>query len=208
VREQTAISGEEGTTIQEVMTRKIIYGASLAAFVAVSILTLTSIIIPRWASHVEVTKAGPITYHYGLHKRCSSLTGSCERFPTYSDCHGHDRYFCSMWRSIAFLMSFALVLEGAIITAFAAILMGGRVKRENGWKVLVGLVLICAMTQCGAVALVAYLYDYDDRFFVGWKLDLSWVMTTVSWSIMLVIAGFVSIAGWVMPPEGGYELLK
>jgi len=105
-------------------------------------------------------------------------------------------------------MSFALVLEGAIITAFVAILMGGRAKRENGWKVLVGLVLICAMSQCGAVSLVAYLYDYDDRFFVGWKLDLSWVMTTVSWSVMLVIAGFVSIAGWVMPPEGGYELLK
>ena len=42
-------------------------------------------------------------------------------------------------------MSFALVLEGAIITAFVAILMGGRAKRENGWKVLVGLVLICGL---------------------------------------------------------------
>jgi len=50
-----------------------------------------------------------------------------------------------MWRSIAFLMSLALVLEGAIITAFVAILMGGRVKRENGWKVLVGLVLVCGL---------------------------------------------------------------
>jgi len=42
-------------------------------------------------------------------------------------------------------MSFALVLEGAIITAFVAILMGGRAKRENGWKVLVGLVLVCGL---------------------------------------------------------------
>jgi hypothetical protein len=58
------------------------------------------------------------------------------------------------------------------------------------------------------MALVAYLYDYDDRFFVGWTLDLSWVMTVVSWSVMVVLAGFVSMAGWLMPPEDGYEFLK
>jgi len=105
-------------------------------------------------------------------------------------------------------MSLALVLEGAAITAFLAILAGGRAKRESGWKFLTALILVCAMTQCTAMALVAYLYDYDDRFFVGWTLDLSWAMAVVSWSVMLVLAGFVSMAGFLMPPEDGYEFLK
>jgi hypothetical protein len=52
-----------------------------------------------------------------------------------------------MWRSIAFLMSFALVLEGAAITAFLAILAGGRAKRENGWKFLTALILVCGLSR-------------------------------------------------------------
>lgn len=33
-------------------------------------------------------------------------------------------------------MSFALVLQGMNMVAFAVILAGGRAKRENGWKML------------------------------------------------------------------------
>lgn len=62
--------------------------------------------------------------------------------------------------------------------------------------------------QCIAASLVNYLYDYDDRFFVGWKLDLSWVLATVSWGVTALLAVFISMAGWFLPPEGGYELLK
>lgn len=64
------------------------------------------------------------------------------------------------------------------------------------------------VVQCAAASLVNYLYDYDDRFFVGWKLDLSWILATVSWSLMGLLAAFIPVAGWFLPPEGGYELLK
>lgn len=53
----------------------------------------------------------------------------------------------------------------------------------------------------------AYLYDNDERFFVGWKLDESWIMCTVSWCISLFCAAVVIAAARVLPSEGGYELI-
>lgn len=53
----------------------------------------------------------------------------------------------------------------------------------------------------------AYLYNSDDRFFPGWKLDTSWILCTVSWSMMVVLAGLISSAALFLPQEGGYELI-
>lgn len=53
----------------------------------------------------------------------------------------------------------------------------------------------------------AYLFDKDDRFFVGWKLDKSFILCTASWSIAMISAGAISIAAFAFPPEGGYELI-
>lgn len=120
------------------------------------------------------------------------------------------------------------------MVAFIAILTGGRAKRDHGWKMLVVLLGIngiysapscrlvtlgsllrlfslsseTAVVQCTAASLINYLYDYDDRFFAGWKLDLSWILATVSWSIMALLAVSVAMAGWLLPLQGGYVLLK
>lgn len=53
----------------------------------------------------------------------------------------------------------------------------------------------------------AYLYDNDDRFFPGWRLDTSWILCTVSWSVMVLLAGFIVGATLLLPTEGGYELI-
>ncbi|KAH8145543.1 uncharacterized protein LAJ45_10513 [Morchella importuna] len=187
------------------MSRVAIYTASLFVFIGVTALTLSSIIIPRWTSYEDTSI--PINYYYGLHKRCTSA-GDCAHFPSYADCHGTDRYFCSMWRSTAWLMSFTLVIEGMNIVAFIVILAGGPVKRMNGWRMLGVLLLLNAIIQGAATSLVQYLYDYDDRFFVGWSLGISWVLATVSWVITVILAGIVVVGGWYLPPEGGYEFLK
>src|ERR1700744_4739881 len=89
-----------------------------------------------------------IHYSYGLHHRCSNtnlppanmssvFTSNfhCTQCPRYEDCRGDDRYFCSMWKSVGFLMSFAVVLEGMTLAAFAVLLVGGKQKREQGWGV-------------------------------------------------------------------------
>ena len=93
-------------------------------------------------------------YSYGLHQRCSSLTDTCESFPQSEDCHGDDRYFCSMWRSVGFLMSFAVVLEGMSIVAYGIILGGGKRLRENGWRILSLLIILSAIVQAAGMSIV------------------------------------------------------
>ena len=121
-------------------------------------------------------------------------------------------------------MSFAVVIEGMILIAFVVILGGGKQKREAGWKILSGLLLLVGLIQCTGMALMviiyelssedgdadkrqAYLYDNDDRFFPGWKLDTSWILCTLSWSVSVLLAGGISASALLLPSEGGYELI-
>ena len=64
------------------------------------------------------------------------------------------RYFCSMWRSVGFLMSFAAVLELGTIVAYVIIIGGGRQKRETGWKVLAFMLMLVGIVQCAGMAIV------------------------------------------------------
>ena len=117
--------------------------------------------LPDWVSYTSPTQtpnpghpSKPIHVSYGLHKRCSSLTGGCSPFPVYEDCHGDERSFCSMWRSVGFLMNFCVVFELATLVAFAVILLGGRDKREQGWKMLAGLLGLVMVCQIACMAIV------------------------------------------------------
>ncbi|KAL4808774.1 hypothetical protein BDV18DRAFT_157712 [Aspergillus unguis] len=192
------------------LTKTIVYSGSLIVFIAAFALSLASIIVPNWVSyHSTSSTPGSKDYHYtyGLHRRCSSLTDTCDSFPKKEDCLGEDRYFCSMWRTVGFMMSFAVVLEAMSVVAWIIIISGSKRMRENGWKVLVVLILIGAGIQIGAVGIVAYLVDNEERFFIGWRLDMSWIFCTVSWCVSLVTAGALIFAAHTLPSEGGYELI-
>ncbi|KIV96298.1 hypothetical protein PV10_00180 [Exophiala mesophila] len=202
------------------LTRSIVFSAALLVFLASSGLTIASIVVPNWIAYDGSTNHGTsIHYTYGLHRRCSNtnlppatdpyLMSSlqCVPFPRYTDCHGEDRYFCSMWRSVGFLMSFAVVLEGMTIAAFAILLIGGKQKREQGWGVLTILVVLSAVVQAIGMALMAYLFENDERFFSGWYLDKSWTMCTISWSFEALSAVSITLAAIILPSEGGYELI-
>ncbi|MCJ1357012.1 MAG: hypothetical protein MMC33_007008 [Icmadophila ericetorum] len=190
------------------MTRRLLYSAALVVFLAACGLTLASILVPRWISWNSSTISGsPIHYTYGLHSRCSSLTKTCTYFPQDEDCHGEDRHFCSVWRSVGFLMSFAIVIEGMTLIAFIVMIIGSKQKRESGWKILSGLLVLVGAIQSSGMALIAYLYDNDDRFFPGWKLDISWIMCTASWSVMVLVGAGITTAALLLPSEGGYELI-
>lgn len=104
-------------------------------------------------------------------------------------------------------MSFAAAVEMATVIAYIVVILGGKQKRETGWRVLSFLLIIVGVVQCAAMAIVAYLFDNDERFFVGWYLDKSWVLCTISWSIAIVSAGVLSVSAYILPPEDGYELL-
>ena len=62
-----------------------------------------------------------------------------------------------MWRSVGFLMSFAIVIEGMTLIVYIIILGGGKQKRESGWKVLAGLHVIVAALQVAAMAIIVSL---------------------------------------------------
>ncbi|KAF2458740.1 hypothetical protein BDY21DRAFT_341196 [Lineolata rhizophorae] len=189
------------------MTRRVVYGVSLWITMAATAMTIASIVLPHWVSWDSKTVAGqPIRYSYGLHKRCSSLTGACEDFPQYADCHD-DRSFCSMWRSVGFLMTFTVILELAGLIAFAVIILGGKQKRDYGWKLICGLLTLSAATQAASMAIVAYLFDHDSRFFVGWRLDTSWILCTVSWVLLFLCDLGLALFAIYLPEEGGYELI-
>ena len=62
-----------------------------------------------------------------------------------------------MWRSVAFLMSFAVVLEGMTLIAYIVILAAGKQARETGWKLLSLLLVFVAVVHCAAMGLVVCL---------------------------------------------------
>jgi hypothetical protein len=57
------------------------------------------------------------------------------------------------------------------------------------------------------VILKAYLYDHDNRFFVGWALDKSWILCTVSWIVLLLNGVGVTAAAYLLAPEDDYEAI-
>lgn len=59
-----------------------------------------------------------------------------------------------MWRSVSFLMSFAVVIEGMTLIAYFVILVSGKQARETGWKLLSLLLVFVALVQCAAMGLV------------------------------------------------------
>lgn len=147
------------------MTRRIVYGISLWVFLGAAACTIASIALPNWISYSSPTDGSdPIRVTYGLHKRCSSITGKCTPFPEYEDCHGDDRWFCSIWRSTGFFMNFSIVLQLACVIAYLTVLVGGRSSREAGWKMVAGLlstvalgeIISMAMVVCGLSILIQY----------------------------------------------------
>ncbi len=162
------VPGGAGHNYTGMLTRSIVFSGALVFFLAASAMTVAAIIIPNWISFDNETNHGTrIHYTYGLHRRCSntnlpaSMSASissmqCLGFPQDADCHGKDRYFCSMWRSVGFLMSFAVVIEGMTIAAFVVLLTGGKQKREQGWGVMTIFVGLAALIQVAAMALIVW----------------------------------------------------
>lgn len=59
-----------------------------------------------------------------------------------------------MWRSVGFLMSFAVVLEGMTIAAFIVLIFGGKQKREQGWGFMATMAFLSGFVQAVAMSIV------------------------------------------------------
>lgn len=137
------------------MTRRIVYGISLWVFLGAAACTIAAIALPNWIAFTSPSDHDPVRVSYGLHQRCSSVTGKCTPFPQDEDCIGDsNRYFCSLYRSTGFFMNFTLVIELACLVAYITVLVGGRGAREVGWKMLAPLLAVVSAGQLIAMALV------------------------------------------------------
>lgn len=63
-------------------------------------------------------------------------------------------------------MSFAVVMEGMTLIAFLVVIVGGKQKRDSGWRIVSGLLLLVALIQCTAMALVVRFSDLFTSPFV------------------------------------------
>jgi lysylphosphatidylglycerol synthetase-like protein (DUF2156 family) len=118
-----------------------------------------------------------------------------------------DPSFCNMWRTVGFLTSFGVVVELCAIVSFIVIISGGVQRRAAGWQVAVGVLSFSAIVQCAGMAIVAFLFDHDERFWKGWHLDLSWSLCTASWTILCLTSVGIAVSAFYLPAEGDYELI-
>ncbi|KEY66089.1 hypothetical protein S7711_09208 [Stachybotrys chartarum IBT 7711] len=193
------------------MTRVYVYSSALAAFVAATAMLVASIWVPHWVTYsVTTTRGDTIEKHIGLHKSCSTLDDPyCRDFPSPDMCQHGERYFCSMWRTIGFMASFATILCLACIVSFGVIMGGGKYKRETGWPFVGAMLTLVSAVEFVIISMVAYLYDNDDQFTIpGWSLDVSWYLSTVSASITLLAAGGLALSAYLLPPENDYDFLE
>lgn len=192
------------------MTRVFVYSAALVAFVAATFMSVASIWIPHWVTYSVTTPAGDtFEKHIGLHESCSSLDDPpCRPYPHRSMCMDGERYFCSMWRTVGFMASFAVILCLACLVSFLVIMGDGKYKRETGWPFVSAMLTLVAVVEFVIISIVAYLYDNDEQFAIpGWNLDASWYMSTFSASICLISAAGLTLSAYLLPPEEGYEFL-
>ncbi|KAF2706480.1 hypothetical protein K504DRAFT_448159 [Pleomassaria siparia CBS 279.74] len=185
------------------MTRRMVYGFGLWLTIACTAMTVASIVMPRWISFSPNDKRN---YSMGLHRRCSTITGKCTSFPDPKLCNT-DEYFCAMWRTVAFLISFDVVIELCALVSFVVIISGGVQRRSTGWQVVCSILLFGGIVQCAGMAIVASLFHTEERFFQGWFLDTSFALCTASWSILVLTSFGIAATAYYLEEEGGYELI-
>lgn len=118
-------------------------------------MTIGSIAMPKWISYRATDPSGGTVYDsIGLHERCTSANNTCSSFPEEARCEGEGRPFCNMWRTAGFLMNFVTIVELATIAGFIIIGSGGKVKRQDGWKVLGSMLVVIAVVQFASIAIV------------------------------------------------------
>ena len=113
----------------------------------------------------------------GLHRDCSSVTGICDPFPDAKLCN-KDKYFCSMWRTVGFLITFDVVVELCTLVAFAVIIAGGVQRRAVGWKIITSLLLFSGIVQCAGMAIVVRSYAYVSPHS---SIRGAWATTLATW---------------------------
>ena len=122
-------------------------------------MTLTSILRPTWVSyHVAMSPQytpADLSRSIGLHQSCTTVNdrATCVPFPSATEC-ARGVAFCSMWRTVGWLMSLAMILEMATLVGVVVILAGGKARREAGWRILAALLAVGGLVLFSGMSVV------------------------------------------------------
>lgn len=79
-------------------------------------------------------------------------------------------YIMSPYITHSYAQQLSLIFGAASILACLVVLLGGRVKRVSGWRIVAGLMGVQALFLIVSTSLVAHEFNTDDRFFYGSRL--------------------------------------
>lgn len=113
------------------------------------------------------------------------------------------------WATAGYAQQLALVFGAAAILGNLAVLLGGRLKRESGWRIVAGLLSAHAALLIVSTSLVAHEFATDDRFYYGSRLGQSYIMSTSAWAIDVVcILGLVAVGVSGLMRQDDYEPIR
>ncbi|CAG8582370.1 11456_t:CDS:2 [Paraglomus brasilianum] len=182
---------------------------SVTAYALISILFtidyflgFQSLIMPNWLVYVSRFPL-KLEIHYGLFKKCSSVQG-CYPFPSpeRNDCD--EEWFCELWNAARFAVLFAAFVGAVTWLALVVVMLGGRGKRERMWGSIAAWLMFHAFFQFTAVGLIAYLFNNSDRFYFGYKYDMSFIFATISGSLSVMLSISLVLNGVLVPSRYDY----
>ncbi|MBW0531160.1 hypothetical protein O181_070875 [Austropuccinia psidii MF-1] len=81
--------------------------------------------------------------------------------------------FCEKWNTAAYTSQLSIIINLISVFCIFIVLIGNNYRKENGWKVCGGLILIHAIFQTISWSLIIKVFNEDDRFYLGSNLSLS-----------------------------------
>jgi hypothetical protein len=93
-----------------------------------------------------------------------------------------------MWRSVGFLMSFSVVLEGMILLAFIVMVIGGKQRRVTGWQALSGMLFAAGAVEAAGMAIVVSVVSMQLQLETRWLTRSRPIYSTMT-SVSIFRAG-------------------
>ncbi len=177
--------------------------------------SLISISIPRWLRSMKTFNQDGVIVRicYGLNSKCTFDASdsffkrnylTCSPFPEEYDCDADSELPCVLWKTATFCMFLSILVQLSIVIAILNSLYGGKKAFENGWKIIVMLLLLTIILQAYTTfQFVGFLETYS-QFIIGWRLGASWGFAVVSWVISVIVIVVLSVVGSITPHEYTY----
>ncbi|KAI9316732.1 hypothetical protein BX666DRAFT_190797 [Dichotomocladium elegans] len=126
----------------------VVYSVTVLLAIASNVLNVVATVVPKWL----ISNAGQQTY--GLFLVCSG--DHCRPYPRADkgDCEQDNELFCPLWQAAGAGMILAGVVGALTLVALLGTLCSSSRKRERGWKLVAGMMMMHAVPSAVAVVIM------------------------------------------------------